>query len=83
MGDNRSAALYNLYANTSYVMVEKKERQIKFSYKRTKYVADVQMEKCYAWKAFTVTRVLINSRVSDVTEFITHMVGKKIHFGNI
>ena len=83
MGDNCSITLYNLYANTGYVMVEEKHRQIKFSYKRTKYVADVQMEKCSGWKAFAVTRVLVNSRVSDVTEFITHMVGKKIHFGNI
>jgi len=64
-------------------MVEEKERQIKFSHKRTKYVADVQMGKCSAWKAFTVTRILVNSRILDVTEFINHMVSKKIHFGNI
>ena len=64
-------------------MVEEKERQIEFSYKGTKYVADVQMEKCSGWKAFTVTRILVNSRVANVTEFISHMVGKKIHFGKM
>ena len=64
-------------------MVEEKERQIEFSHKGTKYVADVQMEKCSDWKAFTTTRIRVNSRVSDVTELINHMVGKKIRFGKI